>query len=239
MWDLVNISAGVSLYETEEAEFQFDGCRSRNVFRRRGTTTEYTLQNGGGAFGATVPGAMAFDAVDHPAVFSHNYPGTLANTCLVFTSPSPGVYNFGPELNFREEDFPWEFETQIVATSNPCQWRVNLRLRIFGRVCSGVSLYSEVVSFTPGSDTEGYFSNAQYPFDRFAVPKQAVEGNFTNVDFTFSKVVDRWTGEPPEITFNSSDQTSSTTGSVFFLKRLFNGRVHSMGSGTLQIRLDA
>lgn len=239
MWDLIDVSADVSLYSVEEAEMQFDNCISRNVFRRIGTSTEYTMQVNGGPFAATFPDLLMFDAIDHPATFSHNYPGTLADTCLVFESPSPGVYNFGPDLNFRSEYFPWQFQTQIVATESPCQWRVDLTVTIFARVCSGIATYEEVITYSPIHDTVGYFSNPQYPYDRFNTPKQAVEGDFLPVEFTFSKVVDRWSHQPPILTFDASDQTSSTSGNVYFLKRLFNPRVVSLGVGTALMRVDA
>jgi hypothetical protein len=199
---------------------------------------------------ATWPiGVIKSDAEDFPKVFTHIDASTKVDVCLIFTHnggllADPANWSAGlSDITFRSDGFPYTIQTTVVATADPCVWKVIASLKIYAwavsefRSTNPWSLSVVLGSGSAAAGTEVLLTNPQTDTAFFG--SRLVNPLFTAHEYIFEEEVPAWLHEPPEITFDSTNQTNGSPGNYYFLTSINTPTIVSVSNTILDFRVTA
>jgi hypothetical protein len=238
MWEVT--SASSDLNQVDAGYGAGEDCKSICLFHKTATTTVV----------GSVPtpnieiGETRIYGEIFPALFTHiDSTGTdppTEHTCLVFkhtggSKTDPANWSTGYALNFTGPPFEWAIETQVVATADPCRWKVTATIWIYGWTIGAALIPASnwrqnIDNGTLAGLSTAFIRNPQTSVATFG--SRIVDTTFQSISWTFEEEVDAWKNAPPSITFSSANQTSTTSGSVYFLTEIKNPIVTVGGGGT-------
>jgi hypothetical protein len=193
--------AGYSTYENCMAAVQYGEIADQAAPRQVGDAQRFNM----------------FMGSDHIA-FTYNFNDSsqeIVDSAYTFRNVGGDPVG-GNTTNFRNANFPYQVCTEILATSDPCEWLVRAHFG-FWAWCVGSAGTTLSVS-TNARTTASYGGN-----DYFLIrsPQMAISGSQERLPprwqmsvWSYEKTVPAWTGEPPTLSFTSADLLPGFAGSL-------------------------
>lgn len=215
-FELVSASSDVTLNSTEIAHATTGGCTSLISYRRISE-----IQSNQTEFGFLADGTLIYDGADSALPFvyglgqsSLNDAGLVQSNLTCTRIANDGVvedWECTDTLTFRSGYFPFAINlttaahgsdtTKLVVTASFDLWAWTSEDDEAPNTFGSFTQVDGGSSFAVGS----YYSVVIDPYD---TANSFIQ--WTRVRVLYSKTVDRWLHEPPEIAFTSADMTSDT-----------------------------